>query len=156
MLFVLTKYFSVNYLWGSFTRCFIEPFKADLNSCIFYFANYLYCIQCCSLFLLQPVLIFSIRCIFQKIAWIFLSDWLCELRGITLECFWISDLPVCSPLLHAVLKTLEQWQEMLKSKLDMFNGPPDNYIPDMYLEGYGNQPFAKYRALLEPHNTPFV
>ncbi|XP_064608806.1 dmX-like protein 2 isoform X2 [Liolophura sinensis] len=68
----------------------------------------------------------------------------------------LQDLPVCSPLLHAVLKTLEQWQEMLKSKLDMFNGPPDNYIPDMYLEGYGNQPFAKYRALLEPHNTPFV
>lgn len=68
----------------------------------------------------------------------------------------LQELPVSSPLLHAVLKNLEQWEEVLHSKLELFSGPPDNYIPHLILDIEAGIPHTKYEALLKPHNSPFI
>lgn len=68
----------------------------------------------------------------------------------------LQELPVSSPLLHAVLKNLEQWEEVLRSKLELFAGPPDNYIPQLILDVEAGIPHTKYEALLKPHNSPFI
>ncbi|XP_052099551.1 dmX-like protein 2 isoform X2 [Mytilus californianus] len=68
----------------------------------------------------------------------------------------LPELPVCSPLMHAVFKTLEQWLEMLLSKLDMFSGPPDEFLSSTALDTVQGQPHSKYQALLNTNNTPFI
>ncbi|XP_064619402.1 dmX-like protein 1 isoform X3 [Lineus longissimus] len=69
----------------------------------------------------------------------------------------LPELPVCSPLLQAVIKVLQCWEEVLYSKLELFNGPPDNYIPGCYMDTDQNGPLLfKYKSMLEPTNTPFV
>lgn len=66
----------------------------------------------------------------------------------------LPELPVCSPLMHAVFKTLEQWMEMLLGKLDMFSGPPDEFLSSMTYDIVQGQPHSKYQALL--NKTPFT
>ncbi|XP_041373660.1 dmX-like protein 2 isoform X2 [Gigantopelta aegis] len=68
----------------------------------------------------------------------------------------LQELPNCSPLLHAVMKTLEQWDEYLQNRLDLFSGPPDNYIPGLFFDIDQTMPSTKYQALLNPSNTPFI
>jgi len=69
----------------------------------------------------------------------------------------LPELPVCSPLLQAVLKTMEQWEELLQGKLELFAGPPQDYIPGCFPDSTVNGPtILKYKALLEPMNTPFL
>ncbi|XP_014674853.1 PREDICTED: dmX-like protein 1 [Priapulus caudatus] len=71
----------------------------------------------------------------------------------------LTELPVLSPLVCSLLHTLERWQELYcVEKMLMFDGPPDNYIPNCFVDTSvpHDSPFInKYRAMLEPHNTPF-
>ncbi|KAM4602401.1 dmX-like protein 2 [Polymixia lowei] len=68
-----------------------------------------------------------------------------------------TDLPVTSPLCNAVLKTLENWEQMLLERMNKFEGPPPNYI-NTYptdLSAGGGPAILRHKAMLEPDNTPF-
>ncbi|XP_072134293.1 dmX-like protein 2 isoform X2 [Mobula birostris] len=67
------------------------------------------------------------------------------------------DLPVTSPLGNAVMKTLENWQQILQAKMEQFEGPPPNYIntyPNDF-SNVGGPAILRHKAMLEPENTPF-
>ncbi|XP_026865664.2 dmX-like protein 2 isoform X1 [Electrophorus electricus] len=68
-----------------------------------------------------------------------------------------TDLPVTSPLCNAVLKSLENWEQLLLDKMNSFDGPPPNYINTYPADGsVGASPAAlRQKAMLEPDNTPF-
>uniref|UniRef100_A0A2K6FM07 Dmx like 2 n=1 Tax=Propithecus coquereli TaxID=379532 RepID=A0A2K6FM07_PROCO len=66
-------------------------------------------------------------------------------------------LPVTSPLGIAVIKNLENWEQILQEKMDQFEGPPPNYIntyPTDLSVGAGPA-ILRNKAMLEPENTPF-
>uniref|UniRef100_A0A672GJ05 Dmx-like 2 n=1 Tax=Salarias fasciatus TaxID=181472 RepID=A0A672GJ05_SALFA len=66
-------------------------------------------------------------------------------------------LPVTSPLTNAVLKTLENWEQILLERMNKFDGPPPNYI-NTYptdLSAGGGPAILRHKAMLEPDNTPF-
>ncbi|XP_006895381.1 PREDICTED: dmX-like protein 2 isoform X4 [Elephantulus edwardii] len=68
-----------------------------------------------------------------------------------------SELPVTSPLGIAVIKNLENWEQILQEKMDQFEGPPPNYIntyPTDISVGAGPA-ILRNKAMLEPENTPF-
>ncbi|XP_073320441.1 dmX-like protein 2 isoform X1 [Pagrus major] len=68
-----------------------------------------------------------------------------------------TDLPVTSPLGNAVLKTLENWEQLLLERMNKFDGPPPNYI-NTYptdLSAGGGPAILRHKAMLEPDNTPF-
>uniref|UniRef100_A0A3Q2TP24 Dmx like 1 n=1 Tax=Fundulus heteroclitus TaxID=8078 RepID=A0A3Q2TP24_FUNHE len=67
------------------------------------------------------------------------------------------DLPVASPLCHAVLKTLQRWEQVLQKRLEIFGGPPSKYISThLYDEITTPGPaLLRHKALFEPSNTPF-
>ncbi|XP_052007916.1 dmX-like protein 2 isoform X1 [Xyrauchen texanus] len=68
-----------------------------------------------------------------------------------------TELPVTSPLANAVLKTLENWEQILLDKMNKFDGPPPNYI-NTYptdLSAGGGPAILRHKAMLEPENTPF-
>ncbi|XP_064151285.1 dmX-like protein 2 isoform X10 [Loxodonta africana] len=68
-----------------------------------------------------------------------------------------SELPVTSPLGIAVVKNLENWEQILQEKMDQFEGPPPNYIntyPTDLSVGAGPA-ILRNKAMLEPENTPF-
>ncbi|XP_055135112.1 dmX-like protein 2 isoform X13 [Symphalangus syndactylus] len=68
-----------------------------------------------------------------------------------------SELPVTSPLGIAVIKNLENWEQILQEKMDQFEGPPPNYIntyPTDLSVGAGPA-ILRNKAMLEPENTPF-
>ncbi|MGH0142219.1 UNVERIFIED_CONTAM: hypothetical protein FKN15_038350 [Acipenser sinensis] len=68
-----------------------------------------------------------------------------------------SELPVTSPLGNAVIKTLENWEQILLEKINKFDGPPPNYIntyPSDISAG-GGPAILRHKAMLEPDNTPF-
>ncbi|XP_046897782.1 dmX-like protein 2 isoform X2 [Hypomesus transpacificus] len=68
-----------------------------------------------------------------------------------------TDLPVTSPLSNAVLKTLENWEQMMLERMNKFDGPPPNYI-NTYptdLTAGGGPAILRHKAMLEPDNTPF-
>ncbi|XP_056112669.1 dmX-like protein 2 isoform X1 [Rhinichthys klamathensis goyatoka] len=68
-----------------------------------------------------------------------------------------TELPVTSPLANAVLKTLENWEQILLDKINKFDGPPPNYI-NTYptdLSAGGGPAILRHKAMLEPENTPF-
>ncbi|KAK3861276.1 hypothetical protein Pcinc_032726 [Petrolisthes cinctipes] len=66
------------------------------------------------------------------------------------------ELPMQSPLLHSVLRTLDLWVGNLVNHLERKRGPPPEYIPGCFAESQVvGPPIHKYRALLETHNTPF-
>ncbi|KAK6643958.1 hypothetical protein RUM43_000223 [Polyplax serrata] len=68
----------------------------------------------------------------------------------------MQELPVCSPLIHGVLRGLAHWQETLKDELDTRGPAPVDYIPGCYVESTATGPaIHKYRSLLEKSNTPF-
>ncbi|XP_073159982.1 dmX-like protein 2 isoform X6 [Lepidochelys kempii] len=67
------------------------------------------------------------------------------------------DLPVTSPLGIAVIKNLENWEQILQERVDQFEGPPPNYIntyPSDIGVGAGSA-VLRNKAMLEPENTPF-
>nr|XP_022328939.1 dmX-like protein 2 isoform X8 [Crassostrea virginica] len=68
----------------------------------------------------------------------------------------LPELPVCSPLMHAVLKTLEQWRDILQGKLELFSGPPEDFIANLHIDVIPGKPHSKFKALLSPSNSPFI
>uniref|UniRef100_A0A8C5PKG4 Dmx like 2 n=1 Tax=Leptobrachium leishanense TaxID=445787 RepID=A0A8C5PKG4_9ANUR len=69
----------------------------------------------------------------------------------------IADLPVTSPLGIAVVKNLENWEQILHERMDQFEGPPPNYIniyPSELAAGAGPA-ILRHKAMLDPENTPF-
>ncbi|XP_066993059.2 dmX-like protein 2 isoform X2 [Anabrus simplex] len=68
----------------------------------------------------------------------------------------VQELPMLSPLIHATLRVVSQWQDILKEELDERRPPPANYIPGCFVESTSSGPaIHKYRSLLEKQNTPF-
>ncbi|XP_007947353.1 dmX-like protein 1 [Orycteropus afer afer] len=69
----------------------------------------------------------------------------------------LAELPVSSPLCHAVLKTLQCWEQVLLRRLEIHGGPPQNYIAiHTSEENLSSGPaILRHKALLEPTNTPF-
>ncbi|CAG2169135.1 unnamed protein product [Oppiella nova] len=69
----------------------------------------------------------------------------------------ISDLPITSPLIHSVLKTLNGWETYMNDYMNEFNGPPIHFLPNTYVETnrLNGPAIHKYKALLELNNTPF-
>ncbi|XP_053150335.1 dmX-like protein 1 isoform X3 [Hemicordylus capensis] len=69
----------------------------------------------------------------------------------------LSELPVSSPLCHAVLKILQRWEQVLLRRLEMHGGPPENFIAVHASEDVSSSGPAllRHKALLEPTNTPF-
>lgn len=66
------------------------------------------------------------------------------------------ELPVCSPLIHGILRGIAHWQDSLKEDLDSRGPAPPDYIPGCYVESTATGPaIHKYRSLLEKTNTPF-
>ncbi|XP_072237004.1 dmX-like protein 2 isoform X4 [Leuresthes tenuis] len=68
-----------------------------------------------------------------------------------------TDLPVTSTLSNAVLKALENWEQLLLERMNKFDGPPPNYIntyPTDLSAGAGPA-ILRHKAMLEPDNTPF-
>ncbi|XP_069561811.1 dmX-like protein 2 isoform X1 [Brachyistius frenatus] len=68
-----------------------------------------------------------------------------------------TDLPVTSPLTNAILKTLENWEQLLLEQMNKFDGPPPNYI-NTYptdLSAGGGPAILRHKAMLEADNTPF-
>ncbi|XP_071339407.1 dmX-like protein 1 isoform X4 [Trachinotus anak] len=67
------------------------------------------------------------------------------------------DLPVGSPLCHAVLKTLQRWEQLLQKRLEIFGGPPSKYISTHPQDETATPGPAllRHKALFEPSNTPF-
>ena len=69
----------------------------------------------------------------------------------------ITELPVCSPLLQSILHTLDKWDMLLQQRLELFAGPPSDYIPGCFVDTAAEGPtIDKYRAMLEVINTPFL
>jgi hypothetical protein len=68
----------------------------------------------------------------------------------------IADLAGTSPLLHSALRAIESWSGKCISKLQEFEGPPDDFInTDQSLLSSERPPLLKHKALLEPSNSPF-
>uniref|UniRef100_A0A669B502 Dmx like 1 n=1 Tax=Oreochromis niloticus TaxID=8128 RepID=A0A669B502_ORENI len=67
------------------------------------------------------------------------------------------DLPVASPLCHAVLKTLQRWEQVLQKRLEIFGGPPSKYISTHLHDEIATPGPAllRHKALFEASNTPF-
>lgn len=67
------------------------------------------------------------------------------------------DLPVCSPLCHSVMKTLQRWEQVLLKRLEIFGGPPSKYISTHPVDGTmaSGPALLRHKALFEPSNTPF-
>ncbi|XP_023669731.2 dmX-like protein 2 isoform X1 [Paramormyrops kingsleyae] len=68
-----------------------------------------------------------------------------------------TDLPVTSPLVNAILKTLENWEQLILERMNKFDGPPPSYINTYPADiSVGGSPAVlRHKAMLEPDNTPF-
>ncbi len=68
----------------------------------------------------------------------------------------LQELPVCSPLIHATLRSLAIWQDLLKDELENRGPASADFIPGCFVEDDTKGPaLNKYRTLLEKNNTPF-
>ncbi|XP_039400328.1 dmX-like protein 1 isoform X4 [Mauremys reevesii] len=69
----------------------------------------------------------------------------------------LSELPVSSPLCHAILKTFQRWEQVLLRRLEIHGGPPQNLISAHASEdaSAAGPALLRHKALLEPTNTPF-
>ncbi|NXX75779.1 DMXL1 protein, partial [Urocolius indicus] len=69
----------------------------------------------------------------------------------------LSELPVSSPICHAVLKTLQRWEQVLLRRLELYGGPPQHYISVHASEDAltAGPAILRHKTLLEPTNTPF-
>ncbi|XP_043915100.1 dmX-like protein 1 [Protopterus annectens] len=69
----------------------------------------------------------------------------------------LSELPVSSPLCHSILKTLQRWEQVLLRRVEIFDGPPSDFIAINNAEDSMNSGpnILRHKALLEPANTPF-
>lgn len=62
-----------------------------------------------------------------------------------------------SPLIHAVLRVVYHWVEVLKDDLESKGPAPNDFIPGCFVDSNTTTGPAihKYRSLLEKFNTPF-
>lgn len=60
-----------------------------------------------------------------------------------------------SPLCHAVLKTLQRWEQVLQKRVQLFGGPPPKYISTPLQDEAPGPALLRHKALYEPSNTPF-
>ncbi|KAM4710002.1 dmX-like protein 1 isoform 2-T2 [Discoglossus pictus] len=69
----------------------------------------------------------------------------------------LSELPVASPLCHAILKTLQRWEQVLLRRLELYDGPPQDFIniPTSEEAMSAGPAILRHKALLELTNTPF-
>ncbi|XP_069043344.1 dmX-like protein 1 isoform X6 [Lepisosteus oculatus] len=69
----------------------------------------------------------------------------------------LSELPVATPLCHAVLKTLQRWEQVLLRRLEIIGGPPSKFISTHTVDDApaAGPAILRHKALLEPSNTPF-
>ncbi|KAM8961070.1 dmX-like protein 1 isoform 2-T2 [Pelodytes ibericus] len=69
----------------------------------------------------------------------------------------LSELPVASPLCHSILKTLQRWEQVLLKRLEIYGGPPQDFItiPTSEEALSAGPAILRHKALLEPTNTPF-
>lgn len=66
------------------------------------------------------------------------------------------ELPVASPLVHSILRSLTKWQDILKEDIEAKCPAPLDFIPGIFMETETTGPaIQKYRTLLEKRNTPF-
>jgi hypothetical protein len=71
----------------------------------------------------------------------------------------LQEIAVLSPLTHQIIKTFENWMELLLIELNSLNGPPDDYIPNCNLNtnfNFNGPKILKYQSMLDPANTPFM
>jgi len=66
---------------------------------------------------------------------------------------FILELPVCSPLLHLVVKTLDSWEENFQSQLESFDGVPSELSDSSPHKG--GPALLRHKSILEPENSPF-
>uniref|UniRef100_A0A8D2MGG2 Dmx like 1 n=1 Tax=Zonotrichia albicollis TaxID=44394 RepID=A0A8D2MGG2_ZONAL len=66
-------------------------------------------------------------------------------------------LAFLSPICHAVLKTLQRWEQVLLRRLELYGGPPQHYISVHASEAAlaAGPALLRHKSLLEPTNTPF-
>uniref|UniRef100_A0A6B2EFJ9 Putative rabconnectin n=1 Tax=Phlebotomus kandelakii TaxID=1109342 RepID=A0A6B2EFJ9_9DIPT len=68
----------------------------------------------------------------------------------------MQELPVASPLIHGILRTMSIWQDALREEAESRGPAPVDFIPGCYVESEAKGPaIHKYRSLLEKSNTPF-
>ncbi|KAM4809558.1 dmX-like protein 1 [Rhinophrynus dorsalis] len=69
----------------------------------------------------------------------------------------LSELPVASTLCHSILKTLQRWEQVLLRRLEIYGGPPQDFItiPSAEEALSAGPAILRHKALLEPTNTPF-
>ena len=68
--------------------------------------------------------------------------------------FHLLELPVCSPLLHLAVKTLDSWEEGFQSQLDSFGGAPSEMVDATSHKGQGPA-LLQHKSILEPDSSPF-
>ncbi|MEE6518031.1 hypothetical protein FKM82_028714, partial [Ascaphus truei] len=76
----------------------------------------------------------------------------------TCLCFYTYlELPVASPLCHGILKTFQRWEQVLLRRLEIYGGPPQDFIniPTSEEALSAGPAILRHKALLEPTNTPF-
>jgi hypothetical protein len=66
-----------------------------------------------------------------------------------------SELSHISPYLDGVIRVFIVWQERLFKELEAVSPAPMHFLPNSVVESLAGPPIHKYRALLEPSNTPF-
>jgi hypothetical protein len=69
--------------------------------------------------------------------------------------FFLSELSHISPYLDGVIRVLNVWQVRLFKELESRAPPPVNFLQNAAVESVTGPPIHKYRALLDPTNTPF-
>ncbi|GAB0086325.1 dmX-like protein 2 [Sergentomyia squamirostris] len=68
----------------------------------------------------------------------------------------MQELPVASPLIHGILRTMSKWQDVLREEVENRGPASVDFIPGCYIETEAKGPaIHKYRSLLEKQNTPF-
>ena len=68
----------------------------------------------------------------------------------------LAELPIASPQIYRCLRTTERWAASLKDRLMRDGKPPENFIPGCFADSTASGALInKYRAMLEPQNTPF-
>lgn len=67
-----------------------------------------------------------------------------------------NELSHISPFLDGVMRVFTVWKQQLFKELEAVSPAPLNYLQNATVENLSGPPIHKYRALLEPTNTPFL
>lgn len=67
-----------------------------------------------------------------------------------------AELSHISPFLDGVMRVFTVWEQQLFKELEVVSPAPLNYLQNATVENLSGPPIHKYRALLEPSNTPFL